>query len=80
VRPDADPTTCGVTTDQDWRAASGNDHPQRRYRARALKINANLILGNAADSGSGGGLRLQHVNGNRCAELPERPHGLPRPT
>src|SRR4029077_1682839 len=28
-----------------------------------LVINANLIMGNAADSGSGGGLRLQHING-----------------
>src|SRR3979411_842133 len=28
-----------------------------------LTINANLLLGNAAESGSGGGLRLQSVNG-----------------
>src|SRR6202023_1584802 len=28
-----------------------------------LVINANLIMGNAAESGSGGGLRLQSVNG-----------------
>ncbi len=33
-------------------------------------INANLIMGNAADSGSGGGLRLQHVNGTDVVNFP----------
>ena len=35
-----------------------------------LVINANLFLGNAADSGSGGGLRLQDVNGTDVGFFP----------
>ena len=35
-----------------------------------LVINANLIMGNAADSGSGGGLRLQHINGTDVLNFP----------
>jgi hypothetical protein len=35
-----------------------------------LVINANLIMGNAADSGSGGGLRLQSVNGTEIGAFP----------
>ena len=35
-----------------------------------LVINANLLLGNAAESGSGGGLRLQSVNGTEIATFP----------
>jgi len=31
--------------------------------ARNLLINANLIMGNAAEAGSGGGIRLQDVSG-----------------
>ncbi len=38
-----------------------------------LVINANLIVGNAAESGSGGGLRLQSVNGTEIANFPRRP-------
>ena len=34
-------------------------------------INANLIMGNAAESGSGGGIRLQNVNGTEVVTLPE---------
>src|SRR5205085_3022474 len=36
-------------------------------------VNANLILGNAADSGSGGGLRMQHVNGTDVLNFPNLP-------
>ncbi|HEY0786601.1 MAG TPA: choice-of-anchor D domain-containing protein, partial [Acidobacteriaceae bacterium] len=39
-----------------------------------LTINANLIMGNAADSGSGGGLRLQGVNGTEVSLLPTKPN------
>jgi hypothetical protein len=60
--PDADPTTCGVTTDQDCVPPPGTISPSDGT-GPGLKINGNLILGNAADAGSGGGLRLQHVNG-----------------
>jgi hypothetical protein len=35
-----------------------------------LLINANYIVGNAAESGSGGGLRLQSVNGTDTANFP----------
>jgi hypothetical protein len=38
-----------------------------------LVINANLILGNSAASGSGGGLRLQSVNGTEIAAWPNKP-------
>ncbi len=36
-------------------------------------INANLIMGNAAESGSGGGLRLQSVNGSDVLAFPRTP-------
>jgi len=36
-----------------------------------LVINANLFVGNAAESGSGGGLRLQSVNGTEIATFPD---------
>src|SRR5579871_661686 len=35
-----------------------------------LTINANLIMGNSADSGSGGGLRLQDVDGTNIGFFP----------
>ena len=39
-----------------------------------LTINANLIMGNTAESGSGGGLRLQHVNGTEVQRNPNSPN------
>jgi hypothetical protein len=36
-----------------------------------LVINANLFMGNAAESGSGGGLRFQSVNGTEIATFPD---------
>jgi hypothetical protein len=36
-----------------------------------MKINANLIQGNSADSGAGGGLRLQGVNGSEISRYPK---------
>jgi hypothetical protein len=38
-----------------------------------LVINGNLLLGNAAESGSGGGLRLQNVNGTEVTVFPTTP-------
>ena len=38
-----------------------------------LLINANLFLGNGAESGSGGGLRLQGVNGTDVVNFPRLP-------
>ena len=67
--PDADPTTCGVSTDLDCLPAPGEITPSDGS-GPGLVVNANLILGNAADSGSGGGLRLQHVNGTDVLNIP----------
>jgi hypothetical protein len=68
--PDADPT-CGIVTDLDClpipvNAPSDGIGPN-------LTINANLIQGNGAESGSGGGLRLQHVNGTDVTTFPNAP-------
>jgi hypothetical protein len=68
--PDADPT-CGAVTDQDCVptpaiAPADGTGP-------GLTINANLILGNAAESGSGGGLRFQNVNGTDVLTFPTVP-------
>ena len=38
-----------------------------------LVINANLIQGNSAESGSGGGIRLQQVNGTEVSTFPHQP-------
>jgi hypothetical protein len=38
-----------------------------------LVINANLIMGNSADSGTGGGLRFQSVNGTDVPRFPSTP-------
>lgn len=38
-----------------------------------LTINANLIMGNAAESGSGGGLRIQGLNGTEVSIFPTSP-------
>ena len=38
-----------------------------------LVINANLIMGNAAEAGSGGGLRFQGVNGAEVGTFPTNP-------
>jgi hypothetical protein len=67
--PDADPTTCGVSTDLDC-APPPATIPPSDGSGPGLVINANLILGNAADSGSGGGLRIQHVNGTDVLNIP----------
>jgi hypothetical protein len=39
-----------------------------------LLINANLFMGNAADAGSGGGIRFQNVNGTDVTRLPLSPN------
>ena len=68
--PDVD-TTCGGS-DRHRLPRSGEP---RVLPATAsgpdLVINANLIMGNAAEAGSGGGLRLQNVNGGGRARLPD---------
>ena len=67
--PDADPTTCGVSTDIDCVPPPSTISPSDGV-GRNVVVNANLILGNAASSGSGGGLRLQHVNGTDVVNMP----------
>ena len=66
--PDADPP-CGTTTDVDCVSSPGTITPSDGT-GPGLVINANLIQGNSADSGSGGGLRLQHINGNEVVNFP----------
>ncbi|KAA6457989.1 hypothetical protein DYQ86_21755 [Acidobacteria bacterium AB60] len=71
--PDVDPA-CGLTTDQDCISAPTTIQPSDGT-GPGLVINANLILGNSADSGSGGGLRLQHINGTEVLNFP---NGAPK--
>ena len=58
---------CGSVTDQDCAPGLGDG------TGPGLNINANLIMGNSADSGSGGGLRLQGVNGAEITRFPTDP-------
>jgi hypothetical protein len=69
--PDVDPASCGVNTDKDCVPTPANSVAPSDGTGPGLNINANLILGNAADSGSGGGLRLQHVNGTDVINFPQ---------
>jgi hypothetical protein len=64
--PDTDPT-CGTQIDTDCPPglSDGTGHN--------LVINANLIQGNMAESGSGGGIRLQQVNGTDVATFFSQP-------
>ena len=69
--PDADPT-CGATTDTDCVPPAGSVGPSDGSGPN-LVINANLIMGNQAESGSGGGLALQHTNGSDVINFPTTP-------
>jgi hypothetical protein len=55
---------CGSLTDQDCPPGLGEG------TGPGLVIDANLILGNSAESGSGGGLRIQQVNGSELVAFP----------
>jgi hypothetical protein len=68
--PDADPPC--ATNDQDCISPPGTVGPSDGT-GPGLIINANLIMGNAADSGSGGGLRLQNINGSDVVTFPRTP-------
>jgi parallel beta-helix repeat protein len=60
-------TECGSVTDNDCvPGLSDGTGP-------GLVINANLFEGNSADAGSGGGLRLQAVNGADVPRFPSQP-------
>jgi hypothetical protein len=58
---------CGSITDNDCAPGLSDG------TGPGLVINANLILGNAAEAGSGGGLRLQAVNGTDVPRFPNSP-------
>ena len=60
-------TECGSVTDVDCAPGLGDG------TGPGLVINANLIMGNAAEAGSGGGLRFQGVNGTDIPRFPATP-------
>ncbi len=62
--PDTDPV-CGLAPDGDCPPGTGDGTGPN------LTINANLIMGNAAESGSGGGLRFQGLNGSEITFFPD---------
>ncbi len=62
-----DGTECGSTNDQDCPPGLSEG------TGPGLTIDANLILGNTAESGSGGGIRLQGVNGQDVGRTPLQP-------
>jgi hypothetical protein len=64
--PDTDPV-CGTAPDADCAPGTSDGTGPN------LVINANLIQGNAAESGSGGGLRFQGVNGTDVVTFPRQP-------
>lgn len=55
---------CGALVDVDCPPGIGDGVGQ------GLVIDANLIMGNSAESGSGGGLRLQQLNGSEVGTFP----------
>jgi hypothetical protein len=64
--PDTDPT-CGSQIDADCPPGLSDGVGQ------GITINGNLIQGNMAESGSGGGIRLQQVNGTEVSAFPKHP-------
>jgi hypothetical protein len=68
--PDVDPT-CSGATDKD--CLNPTPIPPSDGIGPGLQINANLIRGNAAESGSGGGIALQNVNGSDVLSFPADP-------
>ena len=76
--PDVD-TTCGGAVDIDCLDPAALRTPSDGA-GPGLVINANLIMGNAAESGSGGGLRLQNVNGGDVLAFPRTPTQWYSPT
>ncbi|HTF23840.1 MAG TPA: hypothetical protein VK937_07965 [Candidatus Limnocylindria bacterium] len=68
--PDVDPP-CS-TVDQDCVSPLGSVGPSDGA-GPGLVIDANLIMGNAAESGTGGGIRLQNVNGAEVVAFPTTP-------
>jgi hypothetical protein len=73
--PDVD-APCGATTDQDCVSAPGSIGPSDGIGPN-LVINANLIMGNAAEAGTGGGIAFQNINGADVLAFPTRPSTAP---
>jgi hypothetical protein len=59
---------CGSTNDQDCPPGLGEG------TGPGIVIDSNLILGNSAESGSGGGLRIQQINGSEFVAFPHTPN------
>ncbi len=55
---------CGSTNDQDCPPGLGDG------TGPGIVVDSNLILGNSAEDGSGGGLRLQQINGSEVIAFP----------
>ncbi len=70
--PDADPVCVGAAADIDCTFAPNSVTPSDGI-GPLLTINANLIMGNSAESGSGGGIALQNVNGSEVVSFPTNP-------
>jgi hypothetical protein len=71
--PDADPTCTGAAADVDCLTAPGAVGPSDGIGS-GLVINANLIMGNSAESGTGGGIAFQNVNGSDVVAFPTSPN------
>jgi hypothetical protein len=69
--PDVDPT-CNTNNDADCVPTPGSVGPSDGI-GRNLVINANLIMGNGAESGTGGGISFQNVNGSDVIAVPTEP-------
>jgi hypothetical protein len=70
--PDADPVCGTALADIDCVVAPGVVTPSDGIGPN-LVINANLIMGNSADSGSGGGIAFQNINGTDVVTFPGTP-------
>jgi hypothetical protein len=67
--PDADPA-CSASNDQDCVPTPIGSITPSDGVGPNLVINANLIMGNAAEAGSGGGIAFQNVNGSDVLAFP----------
>jgi hypothetical protein len=70
--PDADPVCPNAAADTDCLVLPNAVGPSDGIGPQ-LTINANLIMGNAADSGTGGGIAFQNVNGSEVVAFPTTP-------
>ncbi|HXJ90059.1 MAG TPA: hypothetical protein VMS18_24820 [Candidatus Binatia bacterium] len=70
--PDTDPA-CPAGSEPDADCSLAFSTAPGDGVGRNLLINANLIMGNAAEAGSGGGIRFQGVNGTEVGTFPGNP-------